>query len=162
MNRAMCRIVKEPGYRLRVGVFTLMAACVLPAQTLPENSTSAGHGSLELVSGLGRKLYALPDNDALSDARRSLAASPKSADLVIRLSKAQAARRQYKEAVATSTMGLTFAPENADLYVERGHRELGLREFRPAMKDLEHAVRLAPENLPSGRSAATIWTRGRC
>lgn len=107
----------------------------------------AQQGPLEITSGLGRKLYALPDDQSVADARKSLAADPKNAALVLALSKAQAGRRQYKEAVATDTQGLAFAPKSADLLLERGHRELGLREFRPAMKDLEEAVRLAPENL---------------
>jgi tetratricopeptide (TPR) repeat protein len=120
------------------------AAILLVAGNLAAQST---HGALEVTSGLGRKLYALTDNDAVLAAHKSLAADPKNADLVIRLSKAQASRRQYREAVATSTAGIAFAPNNAELYLERGHRELGLREFRPAMKDLQQAVRLAPENL---------------
>ncbi len=108
---------------------------------------NAQHGQLELTSGLGRKLYALPDNEAVLAARKSLAADPKSIDLVVKLSKAEASRRQYKEAIATCTKGLVFAPKSADLYLERGHRELGLREFRPAMKDLQEATQLAPGNL---------------
>jgi Flp pilus assembly protein TadD len=124
-----------------------MATSGLTAQSPSQNDTNAGHGGLEVTSGLGRKLYARPDDETVIAARKSLASDPKNVDLVIRLSKAQAARRQYKEAVATTTLGLAFAPENAELYLERGHRELGLREFKPAMKDLAQAVRLAPENL---------------
>jgi tetratricopeptide (TPR) repeat protein len=80
-------------------------------------------------------------------ARKKLAASPKNVALVLALSKAEAGRRQYKEAVATCSKGLSAAPQNADLYVERGHRELGLREFRQAMQDLKRATELAPNNL---------------
>jgi tetratricopeptide (TPR) repeat protein len=69
------------------------------------------------------------------------------AEDAVQLSKAEAARRQYREAVATATQGLAFAPKNADLYLERGHRELGLREFQAALNDLLKATRLAPENL---------------
>lgn len=138
MNRFQCS-----GFEKRLGISILLATCGLVAQSpSPQDA-----GALEITSGLGRKLYALPDNEAIAAARKNLAADPKNASLVIQLSKAQAARRQYKEAVATSTLGLRFAPENADLYLERGHRELGLREFQPAMKDLQRAVRLAPENL---------------
>jgi tetratricopeptide (TPR) repeat protein len=104
-------------------------------------------GALEVTSGLGRKLYALPDDQSVLDARKSLAADPKNVDRVLQLSKAEAGRRQYKEAVETSTRGLAFAPKNADLYLERGHRELGLREFKPAMKDLAQATALAPQML---------------
>ncbi len=53
-------------------------------------------GVYEITSGLGRKLYSLPDDAALIAARKAFAADPKSADLAIRLSKAQAGRRQYK------------------------------------------------------------------
>jgi tetratricopeptide (TPR) repeat protein len=112
----------------------------LPSQT-------AAPGALELTSGLGRKLYALPDDKAVGDARKSLAADPKNVSLAIQLAHAQAARRQYREAVATASTELAFSPKSAELYLERGHRELGLREFKAAMKDLEQATRLAPELL---------------
>lgn len=111
------------------------------------SSQTAVHGALELTSGLGRKLYALPDEKGVIDARKSLAADPKNVRLVLQLAHAQAAQRQYREAVATATAGLAFAPNNADLYIERGHRELGLREFKPAIKDLEQAAGLAPQML---------------
>jgi tetratricopeptide (TPR) repeat protein len=110
-------------------------------------SQPAVSGALEITSGLGRKLYALPDDQSVTDARKSLAADPGNVSLVLQLAHAQASRRQYREAVATATAGLAFASDNADLYLERGHRELGLREFKQAMKDLEQAVQLAPQML---------------
>jgi tetratricopeptide (TPR) repeat protein len=110
-------------------------------------SQSVLHGPLELTSGLGRKLYALPDDQSVTDARKNLAANPKDVSLVLKLAHAQASQRQYREAIATASAGLAFAPNNADLYLERGHRELGLREFKPAMKDLEHAAQVAPQML---------------
>ena len=128
------------------GVFLLMTAFGLTA-SLFSQSGAAVHGALEVTSGLERKLYALPDDQSVIDARKNLAADPKNVDRVLQLSKAEAARRQYREAVATSTEGLAFAPKNADLYLERGHRELGLREFKPALKDLQQATLLASENL---------------
>jgi tetratricopeptide (TPR) repeat protein len=125
-------------------VFFFLAAFGMTAN-LP--SQTAVHGALELTSGLGRNLYALPDDKGVIDARKSLAADPKNVSLVLQLAHSQAARRQYQEAVATATAGLAFAPNNADLYLERGHRELGLREFKAAMKDLEQAARLNPQML---------------
>jgi tetratricopeptide (TPR) repeat protein len=113
------------------------------AQTAAKNSEP----SLELTSALGRRLYALPDDESVATARTKLAADPRNVALILALSKAEAARRQYKEAVATCTMGLAIAPNNADLYLERGHRKLGLREFNSAMQDLEAAKKLAPDNL---------------
>jgi len=112
-----------------------------------QTGSAVTHGVPEVTSGLGRKLYALPDDQSAIDARKSLAAEPKNVERVLALSRAEATRRQYREAVATSTEGLIFAPSNADLYLERGHRELGLREFRKAMSDLENATRLAPQML---------------
>ena len=131
---------------IRFALLFFVVTLGLPAQLTPQISAT-GSGALEVTSGLGRELYALPDDQSVIDARKSLAADPKNADRVLQLSKAEAARRQYKEAVATSTLGLAFAPKNADLYLERGHRELGLREFKPAMKDLEQATLLSPEML---------------
>jgi tetratricopeptide (TPR) repeat protein len=131
---------------VRFGGFFLMATFGLAVQ-LPSQTGAGGHGALEVTSSLGRKLYALPDDQSLIDARESLAADPKNVDRILQLSKSEAARRQYREAVATSTQGLAFAPKNPDLYLERGHRELGLREFKLAMKDLEQATQLAPDKL---------------
>jgi tetratricopeptide (TPR) repeat protein len=106
---------------------------------------AGAQGTLELTSSLGRKLYALPDDEAVHTARTRLAADPAKDALVLALSKAQAARRQYREAVATDTAGLARQPKNADLLLERGHRELGLREFGAARKDLELAIAVAPK-----------------
>ena len=144
MNRTMCFIEKRRHFMGRFMALFFLAASGLPAHL---SSQPAEHGALQLTSGLGRKLYALPDDQSVTDARRSLAADPRNVGLVLQLAHAEAARRQYREAVATATAGLAFAPNNADLYLERGHRELGLREFTAAMKDLEQAARLAPQML---------------
>lgn len=122
----------------------LMSAAT--AQERPPTVVAA-HGAFEITSGLGRKLYALPDDQSVIDARKSLAADPGNIELALKLSKAQASRRQYREAVATCTQGLAVAPNSADLYLERGHRELGLREFVKARNDLEKAAELAPAML---------------
>src|SRR5579863_6778747 len=107
----------------------------------------APRGALETTSRLGRKLYALPDDSAILEARQALSADPKNPEKFVLLSRAQAGRRQYREAVETCTQGLQVAPKSADLYLERGHRELGLREFEKARTDLQEAARLSPEML---------------
>jgi tetratricopeptide (TPR) repeat protein len=104
-------------------------------------------GALELTSGLGRKLYGCRMTRKLSRLARILPQIRRISSACCNFSKAQATRRQYREAVATCTHGLALAPKNADLYLERGHRELGLREFKKAMSDLQQATRLAPEML---------------
>ena len=129
------------------GMFFFIGIFGLAAQSPSQTDAEVRHGALELTSGLGRKLYSLPDDENVISARKSLAADPKSVERVLQLSKAEAGRRQYREAIATTTEGLAFAPKDAGLYLERGHRELGLREFKTAMNDLEQAVRLAPEML---------------
>jgi tetratricopeptide (TPR) repeat protein len=131
----------------RFGVFLFVAIFGFVARLPSQGDAEARRGGLELTSGLGRNLYSLPDDESVTAARKNLAADPKNVERILQLSKAQAGRRQYKEAVATSTDGLALAPKNADLYLERGHRELGLREFKAAMNDLEQATRLAPEML---------------
>jgi tetratricopeptide (TPR) repeat protein len=128
-------------------VVGLTAFCGLTGTLQAQAGAGAAHGALEVTSGLGRTLYALPDDPNVIDARKALAAEPKNVERVLALSKAEAARRQYREAVATSTEGLAIAPNNADLYLERGHRELGLREFTKARSDLEQATRIAPQML---------------
>jgi tetratricopeptide (TPR) repeat protein len=130
-----------------IGFCFALAALATPLRATPQAGAEASRGALEVTSGLGRPLYALPDNPAIATARANLEKDPKNVSLVLQLSKAQAGRRQYREAIATCTKGLVFAPSDADLYIERGHRELGLRRFRAAMIDLEHAATLDPKKL---------------
>ena len=107
----------------------------------------ANQGALEVTSALGRKLYALPDDAAVTAARAKLAADPNNPALAVALSQALAGRRQYHEAIDTCTKALAAAPDNADLLIERGHRELGLRNFTAAQADLERATTLNPKNI---------------
>jgi tetratricopeptide (TPR) repeat protein len=137
----------------RRGYFIALALCLLGSGTNSgfslhaQDGVKAGVPSVEVTSALGRKLYSLSDDESVTAARKRLAADPKNVALVLALSKAEAGRRQYREAVATCSKGLLAAPKDADLYVERGHRELGLRDFKPALQDLKRATELAPDNL---------------
>lgn len=117
------------------------------AAVRPRQATNSSQGALELTSTLGRKLYALPDDDSIAAARSKLAADPNNPALAIALSQAQAGRRQYREAIETCTKALTAAPDNADLLIERGHRELGMRNFTAAQADLERATTLDPKKI---------------
>ena len=121
--------------------------CVAAVVSFATPFVMAQQGALETTSGLGRKLYALPDNAAVTSAKAAVAKDPKNVSLYLTLSKAEAGQRQYREAIDTDTQGIALAPSDADLYIERGHRELGLRRFRAAMIDLEHAVSLDPSKL---------------
>jgi Flp pilus assembly protein TadD len=143
MGRQVNRVASGCKCLLTVALCLPASISILHAQP----GAPVAEPSLQVTSALGRKLYSLPDDDSVTAARKKLAADPKNVELVLALSKAQAGRRQYKEAIATCTEGLSIAPNNADLYVERGHRELGLRQFAPAMHDLKTATELAPQNL---------------
>ncbi|HEX3966740.1 MAG TPA: tetratricopeptide repeat protein [Edaphobacter sp.] len=143
----MKRVVFSRARLIAFGL-SLLVLAITPGLSLQAQTGVKGSGSsVEVVSALGRKLSSLPDDESVTTARKKLAADPKNVALVLALSKAEAGRRQYKEAVATCTKGLAAAPDDANLYVERGHRELGLREFQAARKDLKKATELAPKNL---------------
>jgi tetratricopeptide (TPR) repeat protein len=111
------------------------------------NAAAAERGRFEVTSQLGRKLYALPDDVAITEVRKKLAADPKNPKLVLALSLAEAGRKQYREAVATDTKGLASSPNNVSLLIERGHREVGLRWFVAAQRDLQRAASLDPKQL---------------
>jgi tetratricopeptide (TPR) repeat protein len=135
---------RKPRICVLVGVAILFG---LSGQLMSQTGGESAQGAFEITSGLGRKLYALPDDSNITAMKRALAADPKNVPLMLQLSKAEAGRRQYNEAVAISTQALAIDPNNADLYLERGHRELGLREFDKAKSDLEQATRLASKML---------------
>ncbi len=133
--------------RVRLCSFSAVFAALVSGWVGMAQAPAAVTGPLEVRSGLGRALYALPDDAAVVAAREALAANPGNAEVALKLSKAQAARRQYKEAVATDTAALAVFPRNSDLLLERGHRELGLRQFASAQRDLEQAAELNPRML---------------
>jgi tetratricopeptide (TPR) repeat protein len=141
------RFASGCGRLIAVGLFLLVLAINPRLSLQAQTKVREARSSVEVISALGRKLSSLPDDESVTAARKKLAANPKNIALVLALSKAEAGRRQYKEAVATCSRGLLVAPRNADLYVERGHRELGLREFKQAMQDLKRATELDPNNL---------------
>lgn len=109
----------------------------------------AVHGqTLQVTSPLGTKFYSLADEKGVvAAARKSLAADPKNAELLLKVAQAQASVWQDREAVETLGAAIAIAPRNADLYLERGHRELPLREFQRARADLERAVSLDPKKV---------------
>lgn len=146
MSRAMGLGLRSRS-ALYFGIVCFVAVFGLAGQLSSQAGAESTQGALEVKSGLGRKLYALPDDQNVIEARKNLAVDPKNVVRILQLSKAEAVRRQYREAVATTTKGLAVDPNNAALYLERGHRELGLREFKPAMNDLHQATRLQPDML---------------
>lgn len=97
----------------------------------------------EVVSLLGAKLYARPDEKgAAKAALEKLSEDPKNIDNIIALGKAQADIWRYHDAIETYTRGIQLAPENALLYRHRGHRYISTRQFRKATDDLQKAATL--------------------
>jgi hypothetical protein len=94
MSRTKCSIGRTWESTVRFWMFLFMATFGLAAQLPSQIGAEAAHGALEITSGLGRKLYALPDDQGVIDARNNLAADPKGVERVLQLSKAEAARRQ--------------------------------------------------------------------
>src|SRR5437660_12544741 len=91
-------------------IFTLAGSAAAP--TAPD-----ANGPLETTSLLGRKLYALQDsNEMIAGAKALLATDPNNVPLRLKLARAEAAKRQYREAIATCAEGLKIAPRNSDLY----------------------------------------------
>lgn len=121
-----------------------VVALALASTVFAAGKAAPERGPFELTSKLGRKLYALPDDAAIAQARKKLAADPKNPKLALALSLAEANRKQYREAVATDTKGLAASPDDVSLLIERGHREVGLREFVAAQRDLQRAATLDP------------------
>src|SRR4051812_37690059 len=92
-----------------------LALCVRGGDKVDDNET----GIVEATSLLGRTLYAFPDSDgSIAAAKASLAADPENAALRLKLARAQAAKRQYREAITTCKEGLAYAPTNVDFYLE--------------------------------------------
>ncbi len=82
------------------------------------------------------------DTGAVTRAQAAARRHPRDVDTLLALGLAQAAIRQYREAVLTFDRAIAIAPGNAVLYRWRGHRELSLRRFDAAIRDLTHGSRL--------------------
>jgi tetratricopeptide (TPR) repeat protein len=113
---------------------------------LPTLLVSAAAQRPEYVSPAGTRYVAQADTGAIARAESVLALAPRDVTRIIELGLAQAAVRQYREAIETYTRGLGVAPGNALLYRYRGHRYISVREFPRALADLERGLRLDTTN----------------
>ncbi len=96
----------------------------------------------EYVSPAGVAYRAQRDTGAIARAESALAREPRNASRILELERAQAAVRQYREAIATLTRGIADAPANARFYVDRGHRYVSVRELDKALADLNRGAAL--------------------
>ena len=96
----------------------------------------------EYVAPSGVGYFAQRDTGPVARAASALAREPQSPERVLQLERAQAAARQYREAIETLTQGIAANPANAPLYVDRAHRYISVREFSRALADLRRATAL--------------------
>ena len=104
----------------------------------------------ELVSPLGKKLYANPATgeelaklkDDLNTATEKLKANPEDPENIIMYGRRLAYLWRYREAIQVYTKGIERYPNNAMLYRHRGHRFISLRQFDKAVADLTKASQL--------------------
>lgn len=114
-----------------VGVAAVAAAAASPA---------CAQGTEQHRSAADRRFHSLPDDGSIRAAKRVEQGDPVAHALAV--GAAQAARRQYLEAIATYTQALRVAPDVAVLYRWRGHRRLTVRDFIGARQDLQTAAQL--------------------
>ena len=114
--------------------------------TLALCATTAGAQTVQYRSKMGVDFKAAPDTGAIARAQKDLGTDPKNVDKIITLGLAQAAVRQYKEAIATFTRGIAIAPKNPILYRWRGHRYISTGAFDKALADLTLGNKLDSTN----------------
>ncbi len=100
---------------------------------------------VELISPLGRVLYALVDHEgAIEQARAAVDAAPDDLDRLLALGGAQVAVWRFQDAVATYTRAVERWPEDHRTWQLRGHRLITIRHVALARRDLERAARIGP------------------
>lgn len=100
----------------------------------------------QYTSPAGITYYSQRDTGAVARAESALATDPRNVDRILQLGLAQAAVRQYREAIGTYTRGLAIAPDHPLLYRYRGHRYISVRRLDSALADLGHGNRLDATN----------------
>ncbi len=128
----------------------------------------------ELVSPLGKQLYALEDTKgAVVKADAALAADPGNPDMVLAAARARDELWRYREAIEMYSRGVASAPGDFRFWRFRGHRYISTRQFAKAIADMEKASALASSSFDvayhlglsyylSGRYDKAAQAYGRC
>lgn len=117
----------------------LLASAIL---ALLLTAPAARAQAVQYRSRAGVEHRAQADTGAIARAEAALALAPGNVDRIIALGLAQAAVRQYREAIATFSRGIAVAPANPALYRWRGHRYISIGDPGRALADLETGNRL--------------------
>lgn len=135
-----------------LSIFFMLLAflCFLSAKLPGQSAPQAEEQKPEVISLLGKKLYATPaqgeelvklEND-LKEALKAVEADPENPENIILYGRALAALWRYHEAIDVFSKGIKIHPDNALLYRYRGHRYISIREFDKAITDLAKASQL--------------------
>lgn len=140
--------------------------------------TLSNPGEPEVISALGRSLFAGPpgtDRDKLeadlAAAGKASAADPDNPERDVWLGRRMGYLWRMHDAVCHYSLGIAYYPDYAPLYRHRGHRYISLRRFDDAIVDLEKAATLVknrpdeiePDGAPNARNipltttAFNIW-----
>jgi tetratricopeptide (TPR) repeat protein len=127
--------------------FLLMVVVTVALDNAPGAVMAQAPAAPELVTLLGRPVFARPDADgAIAKADAALAADPGNVDLILAAARARDAALQFHRAIDLYTRGLAVAPDDVRLLRFRGHRYISIRRFDLAVVDLEKAAGLAPSS----------------
>jgi len=124
--------------------------CISICATAPGITFGLEEPEPELVSPLGKKLYAHPATGEeliklttdLDEALKKLETNPEDPENIIMCGRRLAYLWRYKEAIEVYTKGIAKYPENAMLYRHRGHRYISMRQYDKAVTDLTKASQL--------------------
>ncbi len=120
---------------------TLVTLLTLALAVPPVRAQSPEYRSLA-----GVEFRAQADTGAIARAAQALASDPRNVERILQLGLAQAAVRQYHDAIATFGKGMAIAPGNPLLYRWRGHRYISTGQFDKALADLTRGIALDSTN----------------
>lgn len=156
----------------------IASAFVLLAALAPTLSRGEVTGKPEVVSLLGRPLFASPPGGDsakleanLHSARAELEADPNNPAKIVWVGRRLGYLWRIHEAVEVFSQGIETHPTFAPLYRHRGHRYITLRQFDKAAADLERAATLIEgkpdeieedgqpnaRNIPLTSTAFNVW-----
>jgi tetratricopeptide (TPR) repeat protein len=121
-----------------------------PSENMAASETSQKEKEPEVISLLGKKLYATPAvgeellklRDELREAIKKVEANPEDPENIIMYGRRLAYLWRYHDANDVYSKGIKKFPKYAMLYRHRGHRYISVRQFDRAVADLTRASEL--------------------
>jgi tetratricopeptide (TPR) repeat protein len=133
----------------------LLSGCLFiffayPSENMAASETSQKEKEPEVISLLGKKLYATPAvgeellklRDELREAIKKVEANPEDPENIIMYGRRLAYLWRYHDAIDVYSKGIKRFSDHAMLYRHRGHRYISVRQFDKAFADLARASEL--------------------